>query len=69
MALQKLLKDKTVIIIVHKLAIIQNANQIIVLENGAIQQRARTNSCLHKTGCIKDRVTCSTKQVYGIFNN
>ncbi|UTC49798.1 ABC transporter ATP-binding protein [Treponema sp. OMZ 855] len=38
-ALQELLKNKTVIMIAHKLSTIQNADQILVLENGTISQR------------------------------
>ena len=37
-ALQELLKNKTVIMIAHKLSTIQNADQILVLENGTISQ-------------------------------
>ena len=37
-ALQELLKNKTVIMIAHKLSTIQNADQILVLENGTIGQ-------------------------------
>lgn len=39
LALQELLKDKTVLMIAHKLSTIQDADQILVLENGAISQR------------------------------
>ena len=38
-ALQELLKNKTVIMMAHKLSTIQNADQILVLENGTISQR------------------------------
>ena len=38
MALKSLLKDKTTIIIAHKLSTVKNADQIIVLKNGAIEQ-------------------------------
>ncbi|HWQ78464.1 MAG TPA: ABC transporter ATP-binding protein [Anaerovoracaceae bacterium] len=37
-ALKELIKDKTVIMIAHRLSSIKNANQIVVLENGRIVQ-------------------------------
>lgn len=38
-ALRELLKDKTVIMIAHKLSTVKNADQILVLEDGTISQR------------------------------
>ncbi len=38
MALKELIKDKTVIVIAHRLSSIKTANQIIVLRNGRIEQ-------------------------------
>lgn len=38
-ALQELLKDRTVIMIAHKLSAIQNVDQILVIEDGQIVQR------------------------------
>lgn len=37
-ALKNLLKDKTTIVITHKLFTVRNADQIIVLKNGVIEQ-------------------------------
>jgi len=46
-ALQELLKNKTVIMIAHKLSTIRNADQILVLENGTFIF-SRTDSAAEK---------------------
>ncbi|SHL57490.1 ABC transporter ATP-binding protein [Myroides odoratimimus] len=49
-AIQELVKTKTVIVIAHKLATIQNADQIIVLEKGQILEQGTHSSLLDKKG-------------------
>jgi len=49
-AIQELVKSKTVIVIAHKLATIQRANQILVLENGTIAERGTHQQLLSKGG-------------------
>jgi len=49
-ATQELVKSKTVVVIAHKLATIQRADQILVLENGKIAERGTHNQLLSKNG-------------------
>ncbi|MEM7097994.1 MAG: ABC transporter ATP-binding protein [Pseudomonadota bacterium] len=49
-ALAALVKEKTVIVIAHRLATIQNADQIVVLENGLLAQLGQHNDLLAETG-------------------
>jgi len=52
-ALQELLKNKTVIMIAHKLSTIQNADQILVLENGTISQRGSHAELITQEGLYR----------------
>jgi len=49
-AIQELVKSKTVIVIAHKLATIQRANQIFVLDKGSIAERGTHSELLSKNG-------------------
>jgi len=49
-AIQELVRSKTVIVIAHKLATIQRADQILVLENGTIAERGTHQQLLSKGG-------------------
>jgi len=49
-AIQELVKSKTVIVIAHKLATVQRADQILVLENGKIAERGTHAELLSKNG-------------------
>lgn len=49
-AINELVKDKTVIVIAHKLVTIQKADQIIVLNEGKIQERGNHNELLWQKG-------------------
>ena len=53
-ALKSLLKGKTTIIIAHKLSTIKNADQIIVLKNGAIEQVGTHTELASEKGIYKD---------------
>ena len=52
-ALQELLKNKTVIMIAHNLSTIQNADQILVLENGTISQRGSHAELITQEGLYR----------------
>lgn len=54
MALKSLLKDKTTIIIAHKLSTVKNADQIIVLKNGAIEQIGTHDVLASEQGIYRD---------------
>ncbi|NAW50548.1 ATP-binding cassette domain-containing protein [Elizabethkingia argentiflava] len=47
-AIQKLVKSKTVVVIAYRLATIQNAHQILVLENGKIAEKGNHTELFHK---------------------
>ena len=53
-ALQDLLKDKTVIMIAHKLTSLRNAGQILVIENGHIAQRGIHEELIKKEGLYRN---------------
>ena len=50
MALQELIKEKTVIVIAHRLSSIREANQILVLQEGRIAERGVHAELLDKGG-------------------
>lgn len=52
-AISKLIKDKTVIVIAHRLRTVMNANKIIVLENGKIVEEGNAKELLEKNGLFK----------------
>lgn len=53
-ALKNLLKDKTTIVIAHKLSTVKNADQILVLKEGVIVQRGRHAELKDQEGIYKD---------------
>ena len=52
-ALQSLLKNKTVIMIAHKLSTIQDVDQILVIEDGSISQKGTHNELIKQIGLYK----------------
>ncbi|MNL71185.1 Toxin RTX-I translocation ATP-binding protein [compost metagenome] len=45
-----MVKDKTVIVVAHKLATIRNSNQIIVLNDGRIEEQGDHPALMQKQG-------------------
>ncbi|TKI83038.1 ATP-binding cassette domain-containing protein, partial [Bacillus mycoides] len=52
-ALDELTKRKTTLIIAHRLATIQNAHQIVVLENGKIVQKGTHEELIQREGTYR----------------
>ena len=49
-AFKNLMKDKTVIMIAHRMTSIQNVDEIIVLENGKLMERGDNETLIRKNG-------------------
>lgn len=52
-AIQELVKEKTVVVIAHKLATIQNANAILVLNSGQVVQYGAHEALMRREGLYK----------------
>ncbi len=66
-SLNKLIKDKTVIIISHRLKSIENADKIIVMNKGKIEAEGKHSELLQKSELYKnmiDKSTATEKWVY-----
>jgi len=55
-ALQNLMENRTTLVIAHRLSTIQQANKILVMEQGAIIERGNHQSLLHQNGIYKKLV-------------
>jgi ABC-type multidrug transport system fused ATPase/permease subunit len=53
-ALEELTKDKTTLIIAHRLSTIQNADRIIVIENGSIVEEGKHDDLILRNGVYKN---------------
>ena len=59
-ALNNLMKNRTSLIIAHRLSTIQNADIIIVLENGKVVQQGNHHELLAKDGLYKRLINMQT---------
>ena len=62
-AIESLTKNKTVIMIAHRLKTIKNANQILVLANGKINQKGTHEELIQAEGIYKNFVEARQKAV------
>jgi len=61
-ALRKLMKDKTTIIISHELSLIRNADKIIVIKEGAIEQMGTHDELIRAGGLYANLYTMQSGQ-------
>lgn len=54
LAINELVKDKTLIVIAHRLSTIKNADQILVIDEGKIMQRGTHQELIDKQGAYQD---------------
>lgn len=52
-ALEKLMKDRTSLVIAHRLSTVKNADEIIVMNEGAIVERGKHESLIEQNGAYK----------------
>ena len=62
-AIEQLTKDKTIIMIAHRLKTVQNADQILVVEKGRITDRGTHNELVNKEGTYKKFIEAREKAV------
>lgn len=53
-AIQKLVENKTLVVIAHRLSTVRNANQILVLDQGRLSQCGTHNELIQKQGIYHD---------------
>ena len=60
-AIEELTKNKTIIMIAHRLSTIRNADQILVLNNGKIEQRGNHERLMKQGGLYKTLISMKNK--------
>ena len=60
-AIEELTKNKTIIMIAHRLSTIRNADQILVLNNGKIEQRGNHEELMRQGGLYKTLINMKNK--------
>lgn len=72
MAIDELVKDKTLVVIAHRLSTIKNADQILVIDDGKIIQRGVHQNLLRVTGQYHDfwhrRMQASSWKINKVLN-
>lgn len=56
-AIENLTKQKTIIMIAHRLKTVRNADQIIVVDKGKIVQKGRHEELMEQDGIYKNFIT------------
>ena len=69
LAIESLTKNKTVIMIAHRLKTIRNANQILVLNKGCIEQRGTHDELMRQDGIYKDFINVKSMSENWSLNN
>lgn len=59
-ALSRLIKNKTVLVIAHRMRTIKNADKIIVLANGTVAESGTPNELMNKNGLFRHMVELQT---------
>lgn len=68
-AISELVKGRTVVMIAHRLKTIQNAHQILVVDNGSIRESGTHDELLAKKGTYHGSGLCKIRRWTGIFNS
>ena len=69
LAIESLTNNKTVIMIAHRLKTIRNANQILVLNKGCIEQRGTHDELMRQDGIYKDFINAKSMSENWSLNN
>lgn len=59
-ALSRLIKNKTVLVIAHRMRTVENADKIIVLSNGTVAEAGNPNELMNKNGLFRHMVELQT---------
>ena len=59
-ALSRLIKNKTVLVIAHRMRTVENADKIIVLANGTVAESGAPNELMNKNGLFRHMVELQT---------
>ena len=59
-ALSRLIKNKTVLVIAHRMRTVENADKIIVLSNGTVTEAGNPNELMNKKGLFRHMVELQT---------
>ena len=58
--LQQLMKDRTTLVIAHRLSTIENANKIIVLNNGTIEETGTHEQLIQRVTWLVQKIIRTT---------